>query len=487
MRGDGPPRSLGTVAIALGAAPAAATPGPAGAKEYWFDDWQIPSLWADGARGQGVTIAEIDTGVNAELPELRGRVVKGTDLGEPGDGQVDREIDEFGHGTAMASLMVARAGTYGIAGMAPGAKVLPIAVPLQGTSDAESPDHLATAIRYAADHGAKIISMSLGERRTPGDDPLACPADEQAAVFHALRKGAVVVAAVGNTGQQQYAVVDPGVCLGVVAVGAVDASGTVAPFSARARYLTLTAPGVGIASLSRVQGRAYSGAGTSQATALTAAGIALVWSRFPQLSGPQVVARLLATLDGKRTTRDSSYGYGRLDVGRAVTADLPRQLPNPVYEAAEPFLTRADVVAKSALGAAPPAAAESGSSPRGTGDFATHSSARWRSSSVVLGCRCGARRAGAARRAADRRSGAPAPRAPARTRRRTRCRQTRRRRHPTSAGRCRSRRCRRPRRRLGCCPGRRNRRPTDRCRFPAPRPTNKDDHARIVALATVCA
>ena len=376
---------VGTVAMALGTAPAAATPGPAGAKEYWFDDWQIPSLWADGARGQGVTIAEIDTGVNAELPELRGRVVKGTDLGEPGDGQVDREIDEFGHGTAMASLMVARAGTYGIAGMAPGAKVLPIAVPLQGTSDAESPDHLATAIRYAADHGAKIISMSLGERRTPGNDPLACPADEQAAVFHALRKGSVVVAAVGNTGQQQYAVVDPGVCLGVVAVGAVDASGTVAPFSARARYLTLTAPGVGIASLSRVEGRAYSGAGTSQATALTAAGIALVWSRFPRLSGPQVVGRLLATLDGKRTTRDSSYGYGRLDVARAVTADLPRQLPNPVYEAAEPFLTRADVVAKSALGAAPPAAAESGSSPRGTGDFATHSSARWRSSSVVLG------------------------------------------------------------------------------------------------------
>ncbi|HEU5265180.1 MAG TPA: S8 family serine peptidase [Jatrophihabitans sp.] len=367
----------------LGSAGAAhAAPGPAGAPQYWFDDWQVPALWADGARGQGITIAEIDTGVNAALPELRGRVVTGTDLGQPGDGQTDRELDEFGHGTAMASLMVARSGLFGITGLAPRAKVLPIAVPLEGTTDADRPDRLPAAIRYAADHGAKVISMSLGERRSPDRDTVSCPADEQDAIFHALRKGAVVVAAVGNTGQAHETVVDPGVCLGVVSVGAVDSSGTVAPFSGRARYLTLTAPGVGIASLSRVAGRAYSGAGTSQATALTAAGIALVWSRFPRLTGAQVVARILATLDGRNATPDRAYGYGRLDPYQAVTATLPARLPNPVYDAAAPFLAHSAGLATASLGAAPPPAA----GPRAdTGRYAVHKPSRWLTPSVLIG------------------------------------------------------------------------------------------------------
>ena len=66
----------GFAATTLLAAPAAgATPGPPGAPQYWFDDWQVPTLWDDGARGQGVTIAEIDTGVNADLPELRAMAV----------------------------------------------------------------------------------------------------------------------------------------------------------------------------------------------------------------------------------------------------------------------------------------------------------------------------------------------------------------------------------------------------------------------------
>jgi subtilisin family serine protease len=361
---------------------AQATPGPAGAPQYWFDDWQVPALWADGARGQGITIAEIDTGVNAALPELRGRVVKGIDLGQIGDGRADREVDEFGHGTAMASVMVARPGLLGITGLAPGAKVLPIAVPLEGTTDAERPDRLPTAIRYAADHGAKIISMSLGERRSPDRDVVSCPAAEQDAIFHALRKGAVVVAAVGNTGQAHEAVVDPGVCLGVVSVGAVDASGTVAPFSGRARYLTLTAPGVGIASLSRVAGRAYSGAGTSQATALTAAGIALVWSRFPRLTGAQVVGRVLATLDGHPATPDRAYGYGRLDLYQAVTASLPAQLPNPVYDGAAPFLAHSAGLAAASLGAAPPPAARARAD---VGRYAVHRTSRWLTPQVLIG------------------------------------------------------------------------------------------------------
>ena len=124
----------------------------------------------------------------------------------------------------MASIMVARAGPVRTSpGIAPDAKILPIAVPLTAPPTRASDDHLADAIRYAADHGAKIISMSLGGARTPTRDASPCPADEQAAIFYALRKGAVLVAAASATrGPSGNAGRGPGVCLGVVSVGAVD-------------------------------------------------------------------------------------------------------------------------------------------------------------------------------------------------------------------------------------------------------------------------
>jgi subtilisin family serine protease len=327
------------------ARPAAATPGPSGAPEYWFDSWRIESLWAQGARGQGITIAEIDTGVNAALPELRGRVLSGADFGKRGNGQIDRERDEFGHGTAMASIMVARPGLLDITGMAPDAKILPIAVPLDGTTTESRSDQVPRAIRYAADHHADIISMSLGGERTPGVDREPCGDAEQSAIFYALRKGALVVAAVGNTGPAANTIEDPGVCLGVLSVGAVDATGTVAGFSARQPYLSLVAPGVNIPSLGRVPGQAYSGSGTSQATAITSATAALVWSAHPDLGARGVATRILATLDAHRSSPDPAYGYGLLDAYRAVTANVAANTPNPVYDAVRPFMSRVDALA----------------------------------------------------------------------------------------------------------------------------------------------
>lgn len=347
---------LTALLLLCSAAPAGATPGPRDAPEYWFDDWQLTSLWQGGARGQGITIAEVDTGVNATLPELSGRVLPGRDFGVGGDGRVDREVDTFGHGTAMASIMVGRQGLLGITGIAPDAKVLPLAVPLIGTTDATPNDHLAEAIRWAADHGGQVISMSLGAARDPVRSTVPCPAAEQAAVFYALSKGAVLLAAAGNRGQSTNAVEEPGVCLGVISVGAVDEAGTLASFSSRHPYLTLAAPGVSIASLSRTPGSAFSGDGTSQATAIASAVIALVWSKFPKLTGAQIVTRVLATLARHTTRRDPGYGYGIIDAYRALTRQVPAGAPNPVYAAAAPFLDRDRAFAKAA-GAPRPAPA----------------------------------------------------------------------------------------------------------------------------------
>lgn len=376
-------RLLAVVAATLAWAagqPAFAAPGPADAPEYWFDNWQIESLWADGIRGQGITIAEIDSGVNASLPELRGQILSGHDFGAKGNGQIDRERDTFGHGTAMASIMVARPGLFDITGVAPGAKILPLAVPLRGTTTADKPDRVPQAIRYAANHGANIISMSLGGRRRPGIDSQPCDDDEQSAIFYALRKGALVVAAVGNSGPTRNAVEDPGVCLGVISVGAVNSSGSVARFSTRQPYLTLVAPGVNVPSLGRVEGQAFAGNGTSQATALTSAVAALVWSAHPRLDARGVVTRILATLDERRRTPSPAYGYGLLDAHRAATANVPADAPNPVFDAVAPFMSRAGAVTKRL--AKPPRAA---SGPLvSTGDYKV-GSVPWLTDQIALG------------------------------------------------------------------------------------------------------
>jgi subtilisin family serine protease len=326
------------------AVPVAAAPGPPGHTEWWFDSWHVQQLWADGVRGQGIVIGEIDTGVNADLPTLAGNVLPGKDFGsEGGDGRTDRDMDLFGHGTAMASLMVGHAGQDDILGVAPDAKVLPVAVPITGTTDdagGEANVALLQAIRWAADHGARIISMSLGAPRDPGTGVRSCPEQEQDAVDYALTKGAIVVAAGGNSGAQGSPIEEPSVCLGVVSVGAVDAGNVVPSWSSRHPYLTVTAPGVNVPTVGRVQGQAFYGDGTSQAAAITSAGLALIWSKFPRLTGNQVVARLLATLDGRRSTRDAAAGYGSVNIGSAIRATVPANAPNPVYAAVGPFLAR---------------------------------------------------------------------------------------------------------------------------------------------------
>lgn len=333
-----------TVALAPGTA--VATPGPPSAPEWWFDSWKVNSLWAQGADGRGITVAVIDTGVQADIPELQGKVLPGADfIGNGSDGRIDFDSDEFSHGTAMASLIVASRGYGNIAGLAPAAKILPIAVPLKGVirKGGEPPGNAtASAIKYAADHGAKVISMSLGGPRYQTEGDLPCPLGIQDAVLYAIGKGALVLAASGNSGDSGSPVEEPGVCLGVLSVGAVDAQLEVADYSSRHRYLSVTAPGDNIPTLTRKPGSAFVGDGTSQATALTAAAIALVWSKYPSESGRQVLSRLLATVtDRGPKGRDSQYGLGVINPAAAIaTSAAVAAGKDPVLDAAAPLLGR---------------------------------------------------------------------------------------------------------------------------------------------------
>lgn len=334
-----------TVAVSVLGLPAAASaaPGPADAPEWWFDSWRVPALWSAGADGHGITIAEIDSGVQADLPELRGKVLAGTDYtGNDSDGRTDYDENDFSHGTAMGSIMVARKGFAGVEGLAPEARILPIAIPLEDvkTRGKPSPGAAAEAIDYAVDHGAKIISMSVGGiRNEHADGPDPCSADVQQAVLRAVRRGVLVVAASGNSGDEDSPVEEPGVCLGVVSVGAVDRALNVTSFSSRHPYLTVSAPGDNIPSLSR--DALYVAGGTSQATALTSAALALVWSRYPAESDRQILTRLLETAtDRGPPGRDSAYGYGVIDPAAAIAAPVPvRTAANSVLDGVQPLLS----------------------------------------------------------------------------------------------------------------------------------------------------
>ncbi|MCW2539768.1 MAG: peptidase [Frankiales bacterium] len=341
-----------------GAAPASAAPGPPDAQEWWFDSWNVPALWAVGADGRGITVAVVDTGVQASIPELAGKVLPGTDYtGNGSDGRTDFDGDDFSHGTAMASLIVASKGVYGIEGLAPQAKILPIAIPLEGTirtgAGAPNPNSTALAVRYAADHGAKIISMSLGGIRNPDEDEVPCPPALQAAVVYALTKGSLVVAASGNSGDSGSPVEEPGVCLGAVSVGAIDATLAVAPYSSRHSYLTVSAPGDAIATLSRQSGTAFVGDGTSQATAITSAALALIWSKYPTATNKQILSRLLSTVVDKGPKgRDPAYGIGVINTGAAVRSGIATA-PDPVFDGVQPLLAQAAAKPISLAGKAP--------------------------------------------------------------------------------------------------------------------------------------
>ena len=339
----------------LGRADAAATvPGLPNYPEYWFPQWNVPAIWGSGDRGQGVTVAVIDTGVQASVADLSGSVLPGTDLtGLGGDGHTDRDRDNFDHGTAMAALIAGHGGRF-LAGVAPLTKILPVAVPLVGTNQgAHSPDYISTAVRYAAAHGANIISMSLGGLRYADQENVACPADTQAAIFYALSKGAIVVAAGGNAGLKGSPTEEPGVCLGVVSVAAVDAKRHPAKFSSRHAYLTVAAPGVNIPTIN-AKDVIFIGDGTSQATALTSGALALMWAAHRTETNRQITARLMAGVqDAGSPGPDPVYGYGTIDPSTSIAATLGPHAVNPVFTRADPFLVVRGPAAAKAL-ARPP-------------------------------------------------------------------------------------------------------------------------------------
>ncbi|BCL31856.1 type VII secretion-associated serine protease mycosin [Streptomyces aurantiacus] len=291
------------------------------AKQWALDAMHTQEAWQT-TKGKGITVAVLDTGVDDEHPDLAGNVLTGKDMVGFGAGRGDRPWAR--HGTAMAGIIAGHGhgsgNSEGVLGIAPEAKILPVRVILEDGDSARGKarntrgNALAEGIRWAADHGADVINLSLGD-----DSKSAHPEPaEDAAVQYALKKGAAVVASAGNGGEKGDHISYPAAYPGVIAATAVDRYGTRASFSTRRWYATVSAPGVDVV-IADPDRKYYEGWGTSAASAFVSGAVALVKAAHPGLSPAQIKDLLEETArNAPSGGRDDSRGYGFVDPAAAI-------------------------------------------------------------------------------------------------------------------------------------------------------------------------
>lgn len=206
-------------------------------QQWGVEALKLPAAW-EQQKGDDVVIAIVDTGVDTEHPDLKDKIVDGYDFVTNDDDPKDQN----GHGTHVAGIAAAVTDNgVGIAGAAPGAKIMPIRV--LNTVGSGDQNAIAKGIIWAADHGAKVINLSLGESGLLSR--LLKGGVLNPAMQHAFGKGAVIVAAAGNDGTAKQNYQPP---TQVLVVGASDRQGQPASFSNFGAQGAVCAPGVKIIS-----------------------------------------------------------------------------------------------------------------------------------------------------------------------------------------------------------------------------------------------
>lgn len=282
------------------------------------DAWHLDALELTEmhkiTQGEGITVAVIDSGVDATHPDLKNNVLPGIDLY---DEQANGHEDRSGHGTAMASLIAGHghgpSGHEGVLGVAPKAKILPVTVLTMGTGNnvLTPPETVASGINWAIDQGADVINVSL-------TGPHSVKLNQ--AVERAYQNNVIVVAAVGN--KENAIIGSPANQPGSLAVAGTDRDGkpsSIASLPAAQTHLAAPAedlyqavPGGGYATIT----------GNSGATALVSGAVALVKSKYPNLNSLDLFKRMVETTrDAGKPGKDFDYGWGQLDLRAALTGE----------------------------------------------------------------------------------------------------------------------------------------------------------------------
>lgn len=292
-----------------------------------------PAAQRAGHRGQGVKVAVLDTGIDAEHPDFAGAIVAERDFTGSASGADDR----FGHGTHVASIITgsgaAANGRY--QGVAPDAALINGKV-LGDTGDGND-SGIIGGMEWAVEQGADVINMSLGSPFA-GDgstDPMDAAVNRLTA-----QSGALFVISAGNWGPSDITVASPGSADAALTVGAVDGRDALAEFSSRgprkgdlAIKPDITAPGVAIAAAlagDSVVGEQYpvvDGAyvrldGTSMSAPHVAGAAAILRSARPSWDADELKATLMGSAAPQPGQTVYQQGAGRVDVARAVTQEV---------------------------------------------------------------------------------------------------------------------------------------------------------------------
>jgi serine protease len=332
--------AAGFLALGLTAGPARAVPAPTIDPNPLVGDsvrdeqWHLKTLNVAGAwvyaEGAGVTVAVIDSGVDADHPDLKGQVLSGLDLVDPKD---DGDTDLVGHGTTVSAIIAGRGDdNAGVIGIAPKSKILPIRV-LNEENRYNDAMIVAKGVRWAVDHGARVVNLSLGGN---GSSPALA-----AALDYAFAKDVVVVACTGNTSasttdQVWYPAREPG----VIAVAGTDRAGDALwAGSITGPETVVSAPATDL--VGARPGGYWKVQGTSFAAPMVAGTAALIRSRWPTMPAGEVVNRIIRTAkDLGAPGRDPVYGFGLVDPTRALTADVPAVVDNPLDTSPSPGVAR---------------------------------------------------------------------------------------------------------------------------------------------------
>lgn len=301
--------------------------------KYPLDLLNAYQSWDYSQGKESVTVAVIDTGVDYQHPDLQGRITEGYDFVN----EKPLAQDDHGHGTHIAGIIAANINNgLGIAGLAPGVKIMPLKVLDQRKGGKFR--NAARAIRWAIDKKADVINLSLSGNTDNND--------LRAAIQQALDQDIVIVAAMGN--DQGNAPKYPALYsdMGIISVGAVNAERKRASFSNFGKWISVVAPGERIISTTfkgNNEGPCINGSGnscytsidgTSQAAPYVAALAALLRSVKPDLKGSQIKALIEEnSQDLGASGFDEEYGNGLIQ----PLASLQQSGANPPIGVEQPF------------------------------------------------------------------------------------------------------------------------------------------------------
>ena len=293
------------------------TPDPFAEAQWYLDELGVSAAWDADLNGQGITVAIIDSGLNANHEDFVGAKIL------PGRNLLNNSTDvtdTVGHGTFVTGLLVAqRDNGIGISGLVDEAAIVPFKC--FSTGNRTNVSYIVSAIYAAVDtYDCDVINLSLGaERNTQALTD---------AVRYAEAHNVIIVSAVGNDGGTDY--VYPAADDSVVGVGSVGPTLAGSSFSQHNDSVLVVAPGEAILSLDHTTYSGYSqGKGTSFSAPFVTAMAVMAKTRNPDMTGKEFMALLTSTArDLGPSGYDIQYGYGLVDVESFVSALLNTDTPH---------------------------------------------------------------------------------------------------------------------------------------------------------------